>query len=391
MADEQYPWLNRETAERLLRGEPLETVDAAARGQAERLAGTLAALSAEGAPAGAELPGEEGALAAFRKARGEASESAAVGLREGSQERRSGAVRRPSDAGLVRIGSGAGRAPVRRRRARPVRLALAAALVVGAVGGVAVAAGTGVLPVPFGEGDPGPAASVSVAGTPEGPLLSPSAPATRGGPSGPPTPSAPSGHSAAVGTGGGTPGPDAVKPGGDDSTGRAGSASGTWGGAPAACRDLQDGKELGSGRARRLETAAGGPTRVPAYCKSLLKNEGGSAGEVRTESADGKDEHGGKDKNGIKDDQDDQGDQGDQDGRGGWGDRGGGGDGGHPDKGRGHDHGHGRGDGKGNSNSKGKGNGGGGQRTVPSSPTPAPTDSPAQSPGPSPSPTYTAL
>ncbi|MGW4736561.1 hypothetical protein ACWEQC_46770, partial [Streptomyces shenzhenensis] len=104
MADEQYKWLNRETAERLLRGESLEAVDASARGQAERLAGTLGALSVEATPAGVELPGEEGALAAFRKAREAAAEQSAVAHGDGSQARRTGAASRPSDAGLVRLG-----------------------------------------------------------------------------------------------------------------------------------------------------------------------------------------------------------------------------------------------------------------------------------------------
>ncbi|MCE0447452.1 hypothetical protein LT493_34345 [Streptomyces tricolor] len=56
MADEQYKWLNRETAERLLRGESLEAVDASVRDQAERLSQALGALSAEAAPAPGELP-----------------------------------------------------------------------------------------------------------------------------------------------------------------------------------------------------------------------------------------------------------------------------------------------------------------------------------------------
>ena len=75
MADEQYRWLDRDTAERLLRGEPLDAVDADSRDQADRLTEALEALdalgmqTAEATPAGAELPGEAAALAAFRKAR----------------------------------------------------------------------------------------------------------------------------------------------------------------------------------------------------------------------------------------------------------------------------------------------------------------------------------
>jgi hypothetical protein len=44
MADEQFRWLDRDTAERLLRGESPDSVDAAVRDQAERLAEALAAL-----------------------------------------------------------------------------------------------------------------------------------------------------------------------------------------------------------------------------------------------------------------------------------------------------------------------------------------------------------
>ncbi|MDF3149711.1 hypothetical protein PBV88_53320, partial [Streptomyces sp. T21Q-yed] len=65
MADEQYRWLDRETAERLLRGESLEAVDAADRDQAEQLAKTLESLTVEPPLSSAELPGEAAALAAF--------------------------------------------------------------------------------------------------------------------------------------------------------------------------------------------------------------------------------------------------------------------------------------------------------------------------------------
>ncbi|MEV6809539.1 hypothetical protein [Streptomyces sp. NPDC051129] len=166
MADEQDKWLNRETAERLLRGEPLEAVDARARDQAERLSRVLGALSAQTAGADTELPGEQAALAAFRKAR------------EAAGAERAGTVHAPAasrpavpgaDAGLVRIGAPTRTGiPVRRpRRGRPVRLALAAAVTVGTLGGVAVAAGSGVLPTPFGDEPARPGASAS-AGTATG-------------------------------------------------------------------------------------------------------------------------------------------------------------------------------------------------------------------------------
>ncbi|MCZ1001662.1 hypothetical protein O1M63_32260 [Streptomyces mirabilis] len=45
MADEQDKWLDRDAAERLLRGEPLEAVDADTQGRAKRLADVLGALA----------------------------------------------------------------------------------------------------------------------------------------------------------------------------------------------------------------------------------------------------------------------------------------------------------------------------------------------------------
>ncbi|MFC5658870.1 hypothetical protein ACFP3J_25770, partial [Streptomyces nogalater] len=73
MADEHDKWLDRGTAERLLRGESLEAVDPAVRDQAERLSRALGALSAEAAPATGEPDGEQAALAAFREAREDAT------------------------------------------------------------------------------------------------------------------------------------------------------------------------------------------------------------------------------------------------------------------------------------------------------------------------------
>lgn len=379
MADEQYKWLNRETAERLLRGEPLEAVDASARGQAERLAGALGALAVEATPAGVELPGEEGALAAFRKAREAAADQAAAAHGEGSQPRRTGAAARPSDAGLIRIGARPGPARGRTRRARPVRLALAAALAVGTVGGVAVAAGAGVLPVPFGGDDPGPAASVTAAGTPGQPLASPSARAAQGGTSGPPAPSAPADGAPATGSARESPGTDPDRGGATGSADPAGRAPGPWKGAPAACRDLRDGKELGPGRERRLEQTAGGHARVWTYCKGVLASTEGSQGNQGSQGSQGE-EHGksddGKDGQSGQGDQDDQGDRAGRRGHGGRDDRGraNGGNGRASHEDRGNDH---RRD--------------GGTTSVPSAFAPQRPGGPAQSPDPAPSPTYTAL
>ncbi|MFJ8197708.1 extensin [Streptomyces sp. NPDC096152] len=257
MADEQHRWLDRATAERLLRGEPLDTVDAAAREQAERLAKALNALSVKPSGAEAELPGEAAALAAFRKAHAERADAQA-----GFAPSDSSARTRSDDAGVVHIGSRGGRTR-RARRGRSVRLALSAALAAGAVGGVAAAATTGVLPTPFGDDEPGPAASVTAPATPGRPL-DPSSPGGGPGSPGPGGPTAGVTGGARDTTGGATPGRDSVT-GSDHSMGRG------RGGLVSACRDLRDGRGLGADRRRALEGAAGGSSRVWTYCEGVLK------------------------------------------------------------------------------------------------------------------------
>lgn len=271
MADEQHRWLDRGTAERLLSGEPLETADPVARDQAGRLAGALRALSAPPPSDGGELPGEAAALAAFRKVREE---------REGWSEAAHGEGRpagtRPSDIGAIRIGvphaDRSGTADGSRRR-RPLGLGLAAALVAGMAGGVAVLAGTGVLSPPDGSRSD-PAASVTATGThPERPLRSP-----------PPEGAAPGG----VTSGGRHPGGAAGTA--EDGAGAAGDAGGsrapgkpdadTGDGAvrsgrdgnqiAATCRAWRDGKALNGEREHLLEDAAGGSSRVGAYCEEVL-------------------------------------------------------------------------------------------------------------------------
>jgi hypothetical protein len=256
MADE-YRWLDREAAERLLRGEsPDDAVPPAAREQAERLSRTLDALSAsltdaratEPDPAAAsasvaptgELPGEAAALAAFRAARAEAARAEAAG----------------TGAGLVRI-VGPGRRGTARpsRRRRTARLGLAAALIAGTVGGVAVAAGTGVLPGPFGGARPEPATSVSAATS--GPGDHPY-----------PTPSPRAGESATAdgSTNGTATGP--AEP---------GSAHGTPPEVASACRKVRQGRTLNPALRHTLENRAGGPSRITAYCTDLLEEaEGGT-------------------------------------------------------------------------------------------------------------------
>ncbi|WP_455352574.1 hypothetical protein [Streptomyces sp. SYSU K217416] len=62
MADERYQWLDRRAAERLLRGEPVESADEQVREEAGRLSAALG--RAAQAPQSGELPGEEAALRA---------------------------------------------------------------------------------------------------------------------------------------------------------------------------------------------------------------------------------------------------------------------------------------------------------------------------------------
>ncbi|MEU0003048.1 hypothetical protein ABZ079_01750 [Streptomyces sp. NPDC006314] len=379
MADEHYKWLNRKTAERLLSGESLEAVDPSASDQAERLSRTLGALSAEAAPGPAELPGEQAALAAFRKAREAAeAERRAVAFADGAPGRRSGGPSHRADAGLVHIAkpAGTGIAARRPRWARPARLVLAAAVAAGTLGGVAVAAGSGVLPTPFRDEPPGPAVSTT-AGTSGQPLAPASRQATPG--------TAPGTPSGSPGATRGDASDEAAGP--DDGTGP-GHAPGSdapsatpgtgWNGAAAACRDIRDGKELDTGRRRALETLAGGSARVNKYCKVVLAAggpvpgtaNGGSGGNGGSGDANGGSagDDAGNDKGGGTDDGKDKGgEKGD-----GQGD-----DDSHPRKGGGR------------GGSGGKGRHRRGAAPAPSTLAPA---HPGQAPTtPSPSPTYTAL
>ncbi|WP_381554037.1 hypothetical protein [Streptomyces eurythermus] len=300
MADEQDKWLDRATAERLLRGESLEAVDPSARDQAERLSRALGALSAEAAPATGELPGEQAALAAFRKAReaAEAERTAAAHAPSAARAPAPGA-----DAGLVRTAVPARTGiPARRpRRVRPARLVLAAALAVGTLGGVAVAGGGGALPTPFGDARSRPAAT---AGTATGrPLASPSsrtAPDAGKGTGAPRTAGTPGGRA----EGSRHTGPDGSH-GQDGGTGRE-TAPGTPSALPGtgwlrdadACRALRNGEDLDTGRRRALEHLAGGAARVTRYCEVLL-----SAGDRATGAGHGEDEGNsgkGKEKKGEK-------------------------------------------------------------------------------------------
>ncbi|MGP4010104.1 hypothetical protein [Streptomyces sp. 4N124] len=280
MADEQYRWLDRETAELLLRGESLEAVDPADHEQAARLAETLGALSAVPPQADdAELPGEAAALAAFRKVRAEKGEPAVVfgGARHGA-----------ADAGLVRIGVPAG-TDRRPRWARPLRLGLAASVAAVMVGGVAAAAGIGLLPTPFGGDEPAPGASVSAAVSPDRPLVSTPPRDTPDGGTGTPEPSGPP-----SGPGAGAP-PQNTQPGDkapDETPGTEHHGDGFrnwWGSVTDACRDVRAGKELPPDRRRALEGMAGGSGRVTKYCKAVLNTADGDGGSGDSDDRSGRD------------------------------------------------------------------------------------------------------
>lgn len=289
-------WLDRGTAERLLRGESPENVDATARDQAERLAETLAALSARPTPADIELPGEEAALAAFRKVRADRADDWVSPPVRG-RHRATGAG--PADAPLVRIGAPDPQAAGPRRR-RSVHFGLAAALAAGVVGGAAIVAGTAVL-AQSGDDDPDPGASVSAAVTPDRPLISPSplSPEITPSPDGAPTGATGSRDTARGDTGAGSEGLG-VRPDGD------------WSGAASACRDMRDGKNLDSSRKRSLEGAAGGPLRVWKYCKGVLSEGAAKAGPDGRKGT-GRGAYEGHDENGN--DNDDRSGRGDGDGR----------------------------------------------------------------------------
>ncbi|BBC36090.1 hypothetical protein SGFS_073840 [Streptomyces graminofaciens] len=278
MADEQYKWLNRDAAERLLRGEPLEAVDADVRDRADRLAEALGALTADlpaESPEHPELPGEEAALAAFRLARsGKGDEATALGRVSRTHDSAPA-----DDAGLVCLGRPApgGR---RARWGRPARYGLVAALAAGMLGGIAVAAGTGALPPLFRDDEPEPSVSVPAAGTSDRPLVSPSPEDTSDGGlvrSEPEPGESPDGGADA----GAAPDDSAETGQPDDTSDGKGRSQQWWQEMLAVCREVRDGKnvdEMDADRRRSLEDAAGGDAKghVKKYCDGLLSVGGGA-------------------------------------------------------------------------------------------------------------------
>ncbi|MFE6690345.1 hypothetical protein ACFVFQ_28240 [Streptomyces sp. NPDC057743] len=274
MADDRYSWLDKDAAERLLRGEPVGSqVGDGARELEQLLKAAAAAGSAR--PESAALPGEEAALAAFRRA----------GHGPGAH---------PSDsvggATLPTVRATRGnRLTERIGLARPFRRGFAVALAVCAISGIAVAAGTGVLPTPFHGSEPEPGASVSAAETPS--TFETQEPATSTGDTNP---------SPAASPGGRTPAPDSTpSPGDSHGTGRTPGApspgASTPGGDAAplpddgsgkkkvllsVCKNYESGKrgDLDRDTLRRLEAKAGGPGRVHAFCRQYLSQLGAPGG-----------------------------------------------------------------------------------------------------------------
>lgn len=311
--DHRYDWLDDDAVERVLRGESVvagcvadtdtdtstdDGPDKAARLAAERLDAALRSLTAP-LPDG-PLPGEEAALAAFREARAAGAAPAAAPP----------AAHRARPSGVVRSFL----------RRRPLNAALALALAGCAVGGVAVAAGTGVLPVPFGRGakEPAPATSVTVAGGAQTETLAPGT----AGPRVTPSPGASDGRRTAEPDAYDTRRPGTATPGGPtDAPGRSPSATpsdgtgddkadkgkdrdkdsdadnlGSRAWAARICREFLTngkkrgaaGKGVGEEEMRSLERSAGGPgaANLRTYCEEVLSlfdssDSSGSSGDDR--------------------------------------------------------------------------------------------------------------
>ncbi|MEW2413630.1 hypothetical protein AB0953_07895 [Streptomyces sp. NPDC046866] len=323
MADERNRWLDRAAAERVLQGGPAAPVaDARAREAEARLRAALDLLAAPVAPAGAELPGEAAAVAAFREARA----GSAASLRASASSDATAAADATADPAslspvpvvdlgtvvpLSRFAASAG-AP---RRARPVRFAVAAALASVAVGGIAAAAGAGLLDrVTHDTAAPGPAVSLSADGdpAPAGRTAGPSSgPQLRPHPFRSPDGSAPAPDAtdAAGGFGG------SVQGAGSGAESGFGAGTGSSAGSAAAGGAGKAGKETLGGatelhdkdkeirlkavdlcqayrsghmtddRRERLSKLAQGLSRIPHYCEALLDGPSGTKGSTLPRSS----------------------------------------------------------------------------------------------------------
>ncbi|MFC7217370.1 hypothetical protein ACFQLX_04165 [Streptomyces polyrhachis] len=244
MADKPLGWLDEEAAERLLRGEPVLPAPGTVRERAEvaRLAAFLGELSGAGrefAP-GSRRPGQDAALAAFRATHASPRDS-----RRGTAGIEHRARRRAQPGRLPRLTG----------RIRPLRAAVAMALLACTAGGVAVASTSGVL-TPSPDDRPQPSASA------------PAPPGTSGSPDRAPAPGA---SASADGAGEQTGGKDRTDdPDGSPRSGGPADATPTAAQLNADCRAYLAAQESGGRPDRetmgRLTKAAGGASKVPAYC-----------------------------------------------------------------------------------------------------------------------------
>ncbi|MFC9756495.1 hypothetical protein [Streptomyces sp. NPDC056921] len=325
MADERYEWLDKDAAERLLRGEPVDPVGGRSCTDAERLVAALDAAARATRPATGELPGEAAALTAFRTASRSARARARADapLKGAADGRLAGAeVLDP-----VRIEAAAGGSAPRAtasavsgrtrpsRWSRPVRYGLVASLAGCALGGVAVAAGTGMLPGPFG-GHPLPASSVSAEATPEelgsdGLTTDETAPPPPTSPgtdtsSSPTDPSAPPGGQDRGSSGRATePGDTDKRKPGDAATGSPGgnrnseqpetpgnNSSADWyAKALQACLDYRDG-DLNEKRRRRLEALANGAENLDRFCDRVIARSEKGQGNQGSQGGDEQNDQG---------------------------------------------------------------------------------------------------
>ncbi|MFD8982340.1 hypothetical protein [Streptomyces sp. NPDC059564] len=305
MADEHNAWLDKATAEELLRAGTSPVAPGAdpwARAEAARLRAVLDALTPPRTAAGAgELPGEAAALAAFRAARAAAPGAVPAGVPEAEGAAAAGGAREP----LVDIAPiPPVRIPAQRRGSGPARFGLAAALAGVAVGGIAAAAAGGLLDrVTHHTAGPAPAVSISADGDPApaadtaGPTLVPQLrPTPQRGGADPATPgpgfsqvpgtetrtipgfpagslSAPPPGTATTGAGFGGTGTDGGR---DKSTDK--QSGGTVGRdhdkdaqiKPAdLCQDYRSGR-LNDDRRERLSKIAGAPAKIARFCETLL-------------------------------------------------------------------------------------------------------------------------
>ncbi|GGV84765.1 hypothetical protein GCM10015535_30430 [Streptomyces gelaticus] len=306
MADERYEWLDKDAAERLLRGEPVDPVGGQSCTDAERLVAALEAAARAARPAAGELPGEAAALAAFRTATHAARTRTRTNAQvKGGAEKAGGPagaeLPEPVRIAAASVGSVSSAASGRLRTSRwsrPVRFGLVASLAGCALGGVAVAAGTGMLPGPFGGHTPLPASSVSAEATPEeldsgltekeAPKSKPPASPETGTSAPAADPSAPAGDPARGGSGRAKKdvGGGERRPGGA-ATGSAGrpengeqpessgnDGSGAWyAKALRACRDYREGR-LNDTQRRKLEALAKGAHNLDRFCDRVIEASG---------------------------------------------------------------------------------------------------------------------